>query len=551
MKKAKRKVSTKASKSAKPKAPAKKRAGGGNPILNILNDMDEDVLAMLKAAMAAEIGPGGDLFGPDDPVELFEAYLEDCADESGDEDEKNELMVDLVESLDKVRIDANGGDPDARAKIKEIYGLLKDAIANGALGPIDLMMTGKMLSDAGWEVPEILRDALGKAMEATQAHDLGDADASGLTASLLELVEQNGMNAFDVHEQLNSVFAGLPPEFGATLAPALVDEGNAVVRQAVAGFALHADPGLARSALAALAAAAREPVESLLIERLVCMRPWLPADRQGWLDAAVRAMRANALPPAGRQTPKLLKCFASVCDGSGASNLVVEQKAGAQWRVATVMIKATGVAEAMTIPELRKSDMEGIMGQLGATMPTGETDLAGLARILGLALADNLASGVAPPFKLVEIVESLGLDFVHPENTPPHEVVAALLADLPPEQTDAAAATKAHAAMAGGEFSDQWFEAGEALEQAVASVKGKERRIAKVLQSYLPARRQFWARQCARSALALRGEDSGPRAKWKQLALVGRDIASDTPLEKIPLIRRIAELSVEVFEGRM
>jgi hypothetical protein len=37
----------------------------------------------------------------------------------------------------------------------------------------------------------------------------------------------------------------------------------------------------------------------------------------------------------------------------------------------------------------------------------------------------------------------------------------------------------------------------------------------------------------------------------QQLALVGRDIATDLPLENIPLMKRIAELSVKPFERRL
>jgi hypothetical protein len=34
------------------------------------------------------------------------------------------------------------------------------------------------------------------------------------------------------------------------------------------------------------------------------------------------------------------------------------------------------------------------------------------------------------------------------------------------------------------------------------------------------------------------------------LALVGRDIASDSPLDQIPLMKQVAEISVRAFESR-
>jgi hypothetical protein len=38
---------------------------------------------------------------------------------------------------------------------------------------------------------------------------------------------------------------------------------------------------------------------------------------------------------------------------------------------------------------------------------------------------------------------------------------------------------------------------------------------------------------------------------WKQFALVGRDIASDKPIDQIPLMKRVAAISVRAFESRL
>jgi hypothetical protein len=71
------------------------------------------------------------------------------------------------------------------------------------------------------------------------------------------------------------------------------------------------------------------------------------------------------------------------------------------------------------------------------------------------------------------------------------------------------------------------------------------------MKAYLPERRLFWARQCAISALALRGDEKTRHSPWRQLALVGRDIASDSPLDQMPLMKQVAEISVRAFESRL
>jgi hypothetical protein len=185
--------------------------------------------------------------------------------------------------------------------------------------------------------------------------------------------------------------------------------------------------------------------------------------------------------------------------------------------------------------------------QLKSSVPVMETDLAGITRMLGLAIADNSAFGNLPPFKLVEVVESLGLGPVHPDHSSP---MVGLLADLPPEQSNLTAVARAHIDIMDSEFKDQWFEAGEELEDLLYPIKGFNKRVAKVTKAYLPGR-IFWARLCAISALALRGNEKTHHSPWKQLALVGRDIASDLPLEQIPLMKQVAETSVRAFESRL
>jgi hypothetical protein len=534
----------KAAKPSKAKAPTQKVRGQVNPILDMLKNMDEDVVEMLRQHRE-EMDFGWWRSG----VDLFAEYLERCTSGSVDEDEKNELLADLVEVLSELKVDSNGGDRGAREKIQAVYDLLDNAIEGHSLEPIDMMMTGKILTDAGWAVPDSLRQAVVKALQAAPP-DTEGVSGKDLVSSLSEVADQARQNPFDVYEYVSSLLAGFPPEASVMLLLELIASKKPVIDQAVAGFVLHPDAVLAQSAAEALAASAkRTPVESSLIERLSACG-LATADRQAHLDATIRAVRLNALPPVQLELPKVIKCYVSVCDGSGARSLFVTQTVGAHYQLASVMMKVAGVADAMVLRELSKSDMDDIVRQMKSSMLVMETDLAGITWMLGLAIADNFASGNLPPFKLVEVAESLGLGPVHPDHASPMEIITGLLADLPPEQTNPTAVATAHADILDSEFKYQWFEAGEALEDLLYPVKGSKQRVAKLMNVYLPERRPFWARQCAISALAMRGDEKTRHSPWKQLALVGRDIASDLPLGQIPLMKQVAEISVLAFERR-
>jgi hypothetical protein len=215
------------------------------------------------------------------------------------------------------------------------------------------------------------------------------------------------------------------------------------------------------------------------------------------------------------------------------------------------MMKLSGVADAMIIPDLSKSRMDSIVRQMKSSIPVTETDIAGVARTLALALGDNSVSKTLAPFKLLEVVESLALAPVHPDFSSPLEIITGLLADLPPDATNSSAVAKAHADILDNDFAFQWFEAGEELDDLLYPIRGSKQRVSKLLKAYLPERRHFWARQCALSALATRTDQNSRSPLWKQLALVGRDIASDLPLDQIPLMKHVAVISVQAFEDRL
>ena len=527
------------------KAPKKKADPAQESIRQAVAGLDEAALREFLS-MFSDAG-----FGPPDTVELFSEYLEACQEGDLDDEERAELMDELVGALDQLRVDANGGSREAREQMKEIFSLLDNAIAENTLAPVDLMMTGKVFSDSGWETPESLKHALARALESGPVDESG-AGGSDLVTSMLTLVQEAEFDAFELYEHVNSLLAGFPAEASVMLIGGLVGGDRPIINAGLAGFLLHKNREIARATAEALAASSkRAPVESALVERLLLMRPWLAPERQAFLDTAVKAMRLNAQPPAKREQASTPECLVSVRDGSGAQSLFVSQKLRSRFGVVIVMTKSVGVAEAVVMADLPKAALNEIVGQMKASVPMMKTDIAGLARVLALALADNLKSGSPPPFKLVQAVECLGLGHVHPDHSSSAEILDGLLADLPEEQTAPDAVAKAHAELSDSCFMDQWFEAGEALDEALGPVKGEQRRIAKMLKDYLPARRDFWARQCALTALAMRSEDCKLRPTWIEVALVGRDVAGDTPIEEMPFMKRVAEASVEAFEAQL
>ncbi len=444
----------------------------------------------------------------------------------------------------------NSGDRSAREDAQEIYDLLYHELDEKSLSLPDIFMLGKILSDAGLDVPEKLRQSAADAFEAFRLapHEI---TSEGNMSPLREIMGQAQENPFEAYEFMVSMLASFPTEYGLSLLNELIFQKDAKLNHALLGFFLHPNPALCQCIAEGLAqTAAAAPNESLIIERLLRIRPWAPEDRQKQIDAVIKAMRQNALPPVQVKVAKLIKGYASACDAAGAMTIMATMRSGQSYHICSIMIKDTGLADVLVLEDMPKTQMNMIIRQLKTSVQTHESDIEGIRRLLALAIAENHVCEALPPFRLVEACEVLGIGTIAPDDSSLTDIFSDLLSDLRHDQIDKKASEKAHQAILDSELTENWFEAGEAVDNLLYPVKGKVHRVEKVLKNYLPTRREFWARQCAFSALAMSGgkKTCSPSPLWLQLALVGRDIVSDGSLDKIPLMIKIAAYSVEAFE---
>jgi hypothetical protein len=505
--------------------------------------MDPEALARLRDLLTGEHGL---IHDESNPVDLFDSFLHRIETEPQPQTGDDEFFEELVQALSQLAIDDNGGDPDARKLRGEIYALLESALAGGRLDAPGLMLTGKVLSDSGWLVPDSLKRNVVELLDKTDAIETG----GDLASMLSEIAEGAQDDPFAAYDALNSVLAAFPAEVGARMVAILGDSRNPVLLHTLAGFAMHREAPMALAAIGALRRiAGGGKVESLLVERLVRMRPWLPTDRQGPLDEAIRALRAQALAPVEASRPKSAKAFVLACDGSGAGGALASLKSSDGWRFVAAMTKPSGIEDVLSLEGLSKREVDMTVTGMRDSVLAAAADVAGLARYLQLGLGESIAAQAPPPFKFIAFVENLGLGPLSPRLLTPAELIAEILAGLPDARKDAAATARAHEAALGGSLEDAWFEAGEPVERLLAPIRGAKARIKAVLSDYLPLRRAFWARNCAVTAFVL-GLDRSHGALGEFYALVGRDIAAGAALDRIPLMRQVAATTVAAFESR-
>lgn len=504
-------------------------------------ELPDDIVAQLRESIAND---DSSFWNEDSAVDELEAALDDFLDLDDPEEEDepaNEVFACLSDSLDRVRVDANGGVREARKALAEFDARLAEAIANQEIHPGNLIMLGKVIWNAGVPVSETLREAVGAAID-------GNGPLLPEHAEILSLRAVAKMeDPFDIYEEVSSNMAAFPTRLRIALTAPLVTARKSVIRMGAAGFVLHPDEALARSVIKAFPfSAAPSAAETALVDRLTRIAPWLPDGRREMAEAAFAAMRAGP-PAAPAAAGQVVRIIATTHDGSGANSLMACVKRGKRFVNSSVLMKTEGVIEVIEYAELAHMDAERMMALMGATSPTVEIGVDAVAALLELSLGRNVAAGSPPPFRLLQLCETLGLRALRPDSSSAAQVLGKLLAGT---SATADATALAHAEIVESDFVESWFEAGERIDVLLRSTKSRKAATHKVLHEYLPSRRPFWAMLCARSALVLKRRVRAADEAWKQFALVGRDIASEMPLERIPLMGQIAERTVAAYFER-
>ncbi len=512
---------------SKPRKPARrKRSATGTGVS--FRDVD---MTALRRLLAEGLPPDDDL------GEMIAGLLSADLDHP-DGMPDTEMLSELNEALNQARLDAAGGGIEARQTLTNIRAMINEAAARDAIHPAMLMMLGRLLAGAQIEIGEPARAALGRAL------DLGALEGSAADAYealLRPALSQIGTDPFELYEEVEALISIFPVAYRSAFVERMAVDSDALIGRSAVGFLLHRDEAAAEAAIRGVHAAP----SGLDDERrrwIEAIRPWLAPARRSALDAGLPGWR-HAAPRPGA---KIVKTIASVCDGSGVSFLLATVKGGSRFHLASVMIRPKGVNDCMVYEDLSSNEAAMLERALRSSVQSSEISLAAWEKLLRLALGRNLSCDEPPPFALVGVVEALGLDSLAPDFSTPAEIIASALADVS-DRDRADTIRAAHEFAAKTELTDTWFEAGEEVEAVMSAARSASAGAGALIESYLPSRREFWVTQCARSALALK-DGARPRDQtWKHLALVGRDLAGDMPLTRIPLIHRIAEMSARAY----
>lgn len=373
----------------------------------------------------------------------------------------------------------------------------------------------------------------------------------GLDTYLEDLTRQVDGDPFALHAEVSEMAGAFPDHQRAAIGAWLLQASEEAAREAALGWLLDASPSVRNSTASGIEhAAATGGVSGVTLRRLIAIRNWLPeADRLS-VDRTIQACRRKGVEISPWPQPQVREVLASGIDGAGAQSVFVLGREGRRNATACLLVKhGIGIRDAWGRHGLTRAEWDEFLGQIE------EIDLLPISLdyvqiAAAHALAVNLGAGVMPPFAMLDVMETAGLQGLQPEGLSADAVLRLLEAEATPAlmQVEAVKEILASSRHLPGEFEflASWFEADTEVEQLLGSKKlSRAKRRALVQDELLPRRRTKWVERLAWTALTLRhGEEDEP---WEAFFVSARELAAGRPVGEIPIMAHVVALTVGAY----
>jgi hypothetical protein len=359
---------------------------------------------------------------------------------------------------------------------------------------------------------------------------------------------------FEVIDTLKGSGAMLPAPLRSFMATELALSPHQILRDTVPLLLLDDESTVRLAAARALEQTAHpDTLSSDTLRRAITIRNWIPVADRPALDAAIRKARLAGVEIGAWPAPNHdLELYASTIDGSGAQSILAASRAAKKGLLAGVLLRhGIGVVDGWLDPDLSRGKIAKLLREAQMAAPTARVGKAFLDTMVQHAIGASVEQDTVPPPSLLEIAEILGGAEWKDRQIDIKAEADRLFAALDPADRTPAAieAGFAHGLewMGDDEVFGSWFEDGPHVQKTLAKLPRTDKRgmTALVMTDILPARRAEWTERFLMMALwSEAAAEAKQRAKTRDLVLVAHALASDGPLEAIPVMTFIAAQTV-------
>src|SRR3954449_320762 len=389
---------------------------------------DRATLARLGKLVATDVTtgrPGANSWAASQALEAHPEAVLDLIEmlfTEGRKTRPNEKLVSayvymIGQALEVIRMAVENGQASAQGLADSVRLTLLQAGASGLVQPVLLVRVLMEFANAKLDPGAELQHLMANLFEQIGLERGAGASGGDFDSYLEDLAEEVGGDPFALQAQMLEMAAALPADHRTTMGISLLQTGEASAREAVVGWFLDPSAEVRHAVASAIEQAAPHgAVSGSMLRRLIALRNWLPETDRPWLDRAIQACRRKGVECASWPQAQVQDALTSGIDGVGAQSLFVLAREGRRRAIACLLVKAeVGVRDAWARHGLTRSEMEEFVGQVasGTEVFPVSSEYVRIAAAHGLAV--NLASGIMPPFGLLDVVETADLQGLQPE----------------------------------------------------------------------------------------------------------------------------------------
>lgn len=380
-----------------------------------------------------------------------------------------------------------------------------------------------------------------------------EAVADDNPRALLEKMAQTTDDPFLLIRGMSEAAHIMPSDVGQFLAHEFALSSLPLLRDAVPLLLLARDQGTRRSAATALEQiAAPDTLSPIALRRMIAIRNWLPpADRPG-LDQAIRKARTANVPCAQWPTRLDTRMLVSALDGVGAVSLLFISKGTGRGTICGVLFKlGEGVADCWHGNDTPRASLRDMERHLIEEADASLVDGLFMDRMIQHAIARSVEVGNPPGVDLLQVAETVGGTDWQDRRIDCAAEAALLFEALPAQaksQTAIAASLRRSGAWFDRErFTESWYLDDPQSRKAVIATRRlpQDQAVDQMVKDLMPEYRAEWLERMVLLALrAGSAVDTLQRKLAPDFVILAHALAGSGPMGDIPLIRRIAHLSV-------
>ncbi|MEO0035229.1 MAG: hypothetical protein RLZZ501_1252, partial [Pseudomonadota bacterium] len=361
-----------------------------------------------RPGAAAELSAAMLNRAPDHVLDLFELMMAEIGKKRPNQSLLDAFNLMLGQGLESLRYGQERAEPAASKTLADLERRILAAGRTPTANHTLMLMVLQQYSVARLKPGAELRNLMGDLVE--QAADLIPDGTPPISPEedFNLLVKETGGDPFMIHAGIGNTAQAFPDEHRAAIAQATLNAASTEIREAGIGWLLDESPMVRGATLDSLSALAdHAAVTPTMLRRLITMRNWLPATDCPRLDAVIQSCRRHDVACAPRPATTVIDACASSLDGAGAQSFFVLVKEGRKYAMASLLVKLeVGLADAWVQHGITKRQAEDLLLRIGHEIELFETSPRHLATVLSHFLAVGLARNAAPPFDLLDFVET-------------------------------------------------------------------------------------------------------------------------------------------------